>query len=194
MAATLETLISNVARIAGFVKVYADLPRLNAKQTAALNVNLGQLFKNLTALAAYTPPTPVVVALAAPLPEAIPVETPPNFGVRQEMSSGLYNEWVSDWIQRTFPAAYVDWPPMVGAIEPGAIATAATEAGCLAQVSAAGTLGFPGGPWHELGEWSLYTALVSTDGVHRVFHMGKLVGSQDGGDGLEFAHSLGFNW
>lgn len=110
------------------------------------------------------------------------------------MGSGLYNEWVSAWFVRTFPEAYVDWPPTVRAITPEAIRTAALAAGCLAQVSACGSLGYPGGPWDAMGDWSLYTALVSTDGRHEVFHMGKLVGTQDSGDGLEFAHSLGFNW
>jgi len=129
--------------------------------------------------------------LATSVPAATP---PPNFGESDAMSSGLYNEWVSAWIQRTFPDAYVNWPPEVKAISPEAIRVAAKAAGCLAQVSACGTLGFPGGPWDAMGDWSLYSALVSTGGVHSVWHMGKLVGTQSGGDGLEFAKSLGFNW
>jgi hypothetical protein len=114
------------------------------------------------------------------------------------MSSGLYNEWVSAWVQRTFPEAYRDYPPLVHAIDPIAISGKAKEDGCLAQVCAAGVLGFPGGPWVDLGDWRLFTGLTSTSDdaglTHRVWHMGTLVGTQTGGDGLEFAKSLGFYW
>jgi hypothetical protein len=118
----------------------------------------------------------------------------PNYGDSRAMSSGLYNDWVVEWIKAKFPEAYVNWPPEVRAIAPDAIANAAKADGCLAQVCAAGVLGYPGGAWADMGDWSLYTAVTSTDGTHQVWHMGQLVGTQVGGDGLEFAHSLGFNW
>ena len=123
-----------------------------------------------------------------------PAAVAPNYGDSRAMSSGLYNDWVVEWIKAKFPEAYVNWPPEVRAIAPDAIASAAKADGCLAQVCAAGVLGVPGGAWAEMGDWSLYTALTSTDGTHQVWHMGQLVGTQVGGDGLEYAHSLGFNW
>ena len=129
-----------------------------------------------------------------------PAEVVPNFGDSKAMSSGLYNDWVVAWVQRHFPEAYTDWPPTVKAISPDAIASAARADGCLAQVCAAGVLGYPGGAWADMGDWSLYTALTSTsDGgqfIHRVYHMGKLVGELAGGPdvGLDYAKSLGFDW
>jgi hypothetical protein len=145
--------------------------------------------------------TPEVRLASREAAEVEPAEAPPNFGDSDRMSSGLYNDWVVEWVQRRFPEAYVNWPPEVKAISPDRIAAAAKEDGCLAQVCAAGVLGFPGGPWDELGDWSLYTALTGTseDGgfVYKVFHMGKLVGqtqSASPDDGLAFAALLGFNW
>ena len=187
--ASLETLIGNVVTIRGFIGVYLKVPTLNARQKAALATNLAQLDKNLAALAAFTSPVvdppfvaPVKAVLADPLP---------NFGDRPEMSTGLYREWGAAWW-----TAHFDGLP---AVEYGTIADAAVAEGCLAQVCAAGLLGSPDGPVAGLGDWSLYTALTTTQDdtggvVHRVYHMGRLVGSQAGGNGLEFAHSLGFDW
>ena len=196
--ASLETLVANVAKIAGFVKVYLKVPVLNARQKAALAKNLAQLDTNLAALLAYTPPTPVVVPLAVTAVKAA-VEPPPNFGESDAMSSGLYADWMAKWVVARFPAAYANWPPEVGNITPDALHAAAVEDGCLAQVTACGNFGTPEAPYPDLGDFSLYTALTSTSTdsggwKHQVWHMGKLVGTQSGGDGLEFAHSLGFNW
>jgi hypothetical protein len=58
----LEELIGNVAKIAGFVKVYLAVPVLNARQKAALAKNLAQLDRNLTALLAYVPEDEVTLA------------------------------------------------------------------------------------------------------------------------------------
>lgn len=195
--ASLETLIANVAKIAGFVKVYLKVPVLSPSQKAALKKNLAQLDKNLAALVAYTPPPPVVVPLTVPAVKAA-VAPPPNFGESDAMSSGLYADWMSKWVVARFPAAYANWPPEVGSITPEALHDAAVEDGCLAQVTACGNFSTPDGVWAALGDFSLYTALTSTMDdaglTHRVWHMGKLVGTQSGGDGLDFAHSLGFNW
>ncbi len=198
--ADLATLIANVTKMRHFVGVYLALENPSAKQKAALKVDLGQLDRNLAALAAYK--APVALVPATPLvPVAAPVEPVPNFGESNAMSSGLYNDWVSAWVQRTFPEAYRDWPPTVYAIGPQEIVDAAKRDGCLAQVCAAGTLGYPTGPHDAIGDWSLYTALTSTSTdsggwLHQVWHMGKNVGEKLGGtdDGLEFAASLGFNW
>ena len=120
-----------------------------------------------------------------------PAAVAPNYGDSRAMSSGLYNDWVAAW--------WIDHFGEGGhAVDYGTVADAAKTDGCLAQVSAAGKLGSPAGPVPGLGDWSLYTAYTTTsdeDGLtHRVYHMGQLVGTQVGGDGLEFAHSLGFNW
>lgn len=122
-----------------------------------------------------------------------PAAVAPNFGDSRAMSSGLYNEWVAAW--------WIDHFGEGGhAVDYGTVAAAAVADGCLAQVCAAGKLGSPAGPVPDLGDWSLYTALTGTsDGgqfVHRVWHMGKLVGELVGGpgDGLDYAKSLGFNW
>lgn len=144
-----------------------------------------------TRLAVLASP-PLAAKEAADLAPA--VEPPPNFGESKAMSGGLYSAWVTAWFQAKFPEAYRDFPPVVHAVDPGAIADAAKADGCLAQVCAAGVLGVPGGAWTDMGDWSLYTGLVGSNDVHSVWHMGKLVGTQAGGDGLEFAHSLGFNW
>ena len=114
-----------------------------------------------------------------------PAAVVPNYGDSKAMSSGLYNDWVVEWIKAKFPEAYVNWPPEVRAIAPDAIASAAKADGCLAQVCAAGVLAYPGGPWAEMGDWSLYTALTSTDGTHRVWrkdsghHAADIVGLED---------------
>ena len=127
-------------------------------------------------------------------------EPPPNFGESQKMSSELYGEFAIKWMQRTFPHLYADWPPTVHATSPQSIADAAKRDGCLAQVTAAGVFGGPDSFNAGLGDYSLYTALTSEgtgDGfVHKVWHMGELVGEKVGGpdDGLDYAHSLGFNW
>jgi hypothetical protein len=193
--ATIAELIENVAKIRKFVGIYLDVPEPTDRQKNAMKVDLVQLDRNLGALqAALT--APVALVTDVPLPPVVKAlaEEVPNFGDSPAMSSSLYNEWVSAWFVRTFPEAYRDWPPTVYAVTAQQIAEAATEDGCLAQVSASGSLGWPDGPYADLGDWSLYTALVTTDGFHRVYHMGKLVGEQDGGDGLEFAKSLGFDW
>lgn len=200
--ASIEQLIGNVEKIRKYIGVYLAVKgELSPKQKAALATNLGQLDRNLNALrAALVGPAPVaVIAPVEPPAVAALVEKVPNFGDSPAMSSGLYGEWVSEWVQRTFPEAYRDWPPKVYAITPQALHDAAVRDGCLAQVTACGNFSFPGGPTADLGDFSLYTALTSTmtdDGrlVHNVWHMGQLVGTQEGGDGLEFAHSLGFDW
>jgi hypothetical protein len=149
--------------------------------------------------------TRLAVLVSPPLAKAEvadlnPPEDVPNFGDSKQMSSALYGDWVGGWMQRNFPEAYRDWPPTVHAVTPQAIADAAKADGCLAQVCAAGALGTPGGVWSDLGDYSLYTALTSEstgDGfIHRVYHMGALVGEKIGGpdDGLEYAHSLGYEW
>jgi hypothetical protein len=183
--ATLADLIANVIKIRGFIGVYLDVPTLSPKQKAALKTNLGQLDRNLAALAAFIAEPVAVVPVAKVLADKVP-----DFGVRPEMSSALYGEWVAAWWVTNFGGlASVDYGQIVGQ---------AKADGCLAQVCAAGKLGSPDGPVPDLGDWSLFTALTSTqdeDGLtHRVYHMGTLVGTQSGGDGLEFAHSLGFNW
>jgi hypothetical protein len=198
--ATLADLIENVVSIKKHIDVYAALPRLNAKQTAALRTNLGQLGKNLAALAAYEAPVPIIVPLAvAPVKVAGPAA--PNFGESDAMSAGLYGDWMAKWVVARFPDAYADWPPTVKGIEAGTLAAAAVEDGCLAQVTACGNFGNPESRGADLGDFSLYTALTSTstdtgEWNHQVWHMGKLVGEKIGGpnDGLDFAHSLGFNW
>lgn len=197
--ATIAELVANVEKIRKFVGIYLDVPELTDRQRNALKVDLVQLDKNLAALAAALKAPVAIATPTPPVAVAVLAEEVPNFGESKAMSSGLYGDWVSEWFQRTFPEAYRDWPPTVYAVTPEAIVEAATKDGCLAQVSACGSLGFPGGPYDDLGDWSLYTALTSTstdDGrlVHNVWHMGKLVGTQEGGDGLEFAKSLGFNW
>lgn len=129
------------------------------------------------------------------------VEPAPNFGDSKKMSSELYGEFATKWMQRTFPHLYADWPPTVHATSPQSIAEAATRDGVLAQVTAAGVFGPPDGYNAGLGDFSLYTALVGEtrdDGqfTHNVWHMGKLVGTAVGGPdiGLDFAKSLGFDW
>jgi len=71
--ATLAELIENVVSIKKHIDVYAALPRLNPKQTAALRTNLGQLGKNLAALAAYQPPIEATRAAQ----DAAPFDAPP---------------------------------------------------------------------------------------------------------------------
>lgn len=151
-----------------------------------------------TRLAVIASPRAALVAREAD--ELNPIGDVPNFGDSDQMSGALYGDWVTAWVQKRFPEAYRDWPPTVHAISPQALANAATEDGCLAQVTAAGVFGVPDTEG-SLGDFSLYTALASTalDGgmfIHKVWRMGKLVGSRIGGpdDGLDFAHSLGFNW
>jgi len=73
--ATLTELIENVVSIKKHIDVYAALPRLNPKQTAALRTNLGQLGKNLAALAAYIE-TPSQARALAPDEK---VEVPPEW-------------------------------------------------------------------------------------------------------------------
>lgn len=186
--------MTEIQRLAAAIKTISEtyLGRVVAKGDTA------GILKWSTRLADYSTRLAALVAPPLTAEERIAlapaVEAPPNYGVRQEMSSVLYGDWVTAWVQRTFPEAYRDWPPTVHALAPGAIATAATKDGCLAQVCAAGVLGVPDGAWADMGDWSLFTGLVGTDGVNDVWHMGNLVGTQDGGDGLEFAHSLGFNW
>lgn len=92
-------------------------------------------------------------------------------------------------------------PPTVHAITPEALHEAAVKDGCLAQVTATGNFTTPDGVLAALGDFSLYSALTSTstdtgEWKHQVWHMGKLVGEKVGGtdDGLDFAHSLGFDW
>lgn len=192
--------MTEIARLAAAIKTISEvyLGRVVAKgdEPAILKWSL-RLADYSTRLAALVAP-PLTAEERMALAPA--VEPPPNFGNRQEMSAGLYGDWVTAWFQRTFPEAYADWPPTVHAVAPGAIADAAKADGCLAQVCAAGVLGDPAGPWADLGDWSLYTALTGTTDnggfVHRVWHMGKLVGSMVGGpgDGLDYAKSLGFNW
>lgn len=151
-----------------------------------------------TRLSAIVAP-PLTVAERTALAPA--VVAAPNFGDRPEMSSGLYGEWVGDWVVKTFPEAYRDWPPLVYAITPQALLAAAQRDNCVAQVAACGNFGEPDGVFAGTVDFSLYTALTGTntdDGqfLHRVWHMGKLVGETVGGpgDGLDFAEVLGFNW
>jgi len=136
--------------------------------------------------------------LAEPEEFAPIVAPPPNFGASNKISSGLYGDWVSAWFQSSFPEAYRDWPPTVYAVAPGTIAEKAKADGCLAQVCAFGPLGAPDGAWAGMGDWSLFTGLVSTSSegnfVHNVWIMGKLVASQTGGpDGLPFAIANGLD-
>jgi hypothetical protein len=71
--ATLAELIANVVKIRGFIGVYLDVPTLSPKQKAALKVNLGQLDKNLAALAAYQAP----VSMSAAAQDKAPFDAPP---------------------------------------------------------------------------------------------------------------------
>jgi len=72
--ADLATLIENVVSIKKHIDVYAAVPRLNPKQTAALRTNLGLLGQDLAALAAYVAPSPSRAA-ATDEPEAdVPAE------------------------------------------------------------------------------------------------------------------------
>jgi len=187
--ATVAVLMANIVRLGKAVEKYAAIPKPTPKQQAALTKNVGLLNVNIAALQAALVTAPLVPSAA---PALAPVEKPPNFGVRQEMSAALYGAWVDAWFVRTFP---------LGTADPGDIAKAALADGCLAQVSACGSLGYPDGIYAKLGDWSLYTALVSIglEGQqfeHRVYHMGALVGTQVGGpgDGLAYAKTLGFNW
>jgi hypothetical protein len=120
------------------------------------------------------------------------------------MSSGLYNDWVTAWVKRSFPEAYKDFPPTVHAIDGKDIIAKAKEDGCLAQVCAAGTLGGPNDLYGKDGDWSLYTALLGTSGEagqpmqyrYRLYILGKLIDtldSNDPGAGLEWAISKGLN-
>jgi hypothetical protein len=186
--ASFNEALANVIKIRGFIGIYLKVPTLNAKQKAALATNLAQLDKNLATLATFATPVadpPFVAPVAAVLADPVP-----NFGERPEMSSGLYGEWVAAWWAKHFGG--------LASVNYGTIVEQATAEGALAQVCAAGKIGSPDGPVPDLGDWSLFTALVSTQDdagiTHRVFHMGKLVGTQEGGDGLDFAKTLGFNW
>jgi hypothetical protein len=191
-----------------------EIQRLAAAIKTISEVYLGRVVKSgdrdgiakwSLRLADYSTRLAILVSPQAALAKAEvadlnPVLKAPNFGDSAQMSSALYGDWATEWFQRTFPEAYRDYPPTVHAVAPGAIAEAANRDGCLAQVCAASVLGTPDGAWSELGDFSLYTALTgeSSGGqfIHKVWHMGKLVGEKVGGpdDGLEFAHSLGFEW
>jgi len=133
----------------------------------------------------------LVEVLPEPEPEpVVDLAEVPNFGESKAMSGALYGDWVAAWWAKNFgELASVDYP---------VIAEQATADGCLAQVCAVGKLGSPDGPVPDLGDWSLYTAYtmaMDENGLtNRVYHMGKLVGEQVGGNGLEFAKSLGFDW
>lgn len=193
--------MSEIARLAAAIKVISEkyLTRVvksgDEAGIAKWSLRLADYSTRLAVLA-----SPKAALAKAEVADLNPPEEVPNFGDSKQMSSALYGDWVGKWMQRTFPEAYRDWPPTVHAVTPQAIADAAKADGCLAQVCAAGALGTPGGVWSDMGDWSLYTALTSEttgDGfIHRVYHMGKLVGELTGGpdDGLEYAHSLGFDW
>jgi hypothetical protein len=191
--ATVAVLMANIVRLGKAVGVYAAVPAPNAQQRAALTKNVKLLNTNIGGLAKAMGAVPVPPPVVVPV-DPVPVETPPNFGGSKERSITLYYDWVMAWLRRAFPDA--------GTFDPGAVAKVAKAAGCLAQVSATGViLGWPDGPWADLGDWSLYTGLVGTSLEagqieFRVYHLGKLVGSKVGGtqDGLAFAASLGFNW
>jgi hypothetical protein len=60
----LATLIANVVKIRGFIGVYLDVPTLSPKQKLALKTNLGQLDRNLAALAAYQVPAEMPAKVA----------------------------------------------------------------------------------------------------------------------------------
>jgi len=129
-------------------------------------------------------------------PEAEPAEpavVPPNFGFSAKISSGLYGEWVTAWVQRSFPEAYRDWPPKVYSIAPDSIVAKAKEDGCLAQVCAAGTLGSPDGPWAGMGDWSLYTNFTNSNEHCVLWIMGEKRGEADVADGLAWAIGLGLD-
>jgi len=191
--------MTEIERLAAAIKTISEtyLTRMVAKG------DIGGVQKWSLRLADYSTRLAVLTGPAlsrAEVAELNPVEPPPNFGDTPQMSSALYGDWVTAWFQRTFPDAYRDWPPTVHAVDPNTIVAAAKADGCLAQVCAAGVLGTPDGAWSELGDFSLYTALTgeSSEGgfIHKVWHMGKLVGEKVGGpdDGLDYAHSLGFDW
>jgi hypothetical protein len=120
---------------------------------------------------------PAQVPLPAAFASVTPATPMPNPGASNKQSSVLYGAWVYAWLRSTFPDAF----PLAGpvkALEPSAIVEAATAAGCLAQVCAAGTLGNPDAPAAPGLDWSLFTGLVGTgDGpyAHNVYVMGKLV-------------------
>ena len=121
-------------------------------------------------------------ALALEEEDEIAVEVP-NYGYSRKISGILYGLWVRDWLRASFPAAFIDWPAKVHAIEPLDVATKAKADGCLAQVCAgSGVLGNPEGPWASLGDWSLFTGAVMEAGVAQVWIMGEKVAEEPNGD------------
>ena len=197
--ATVAVLVTNITRLGKAVAKYAAFSSPTAVQKAALDKNVKLLNVNIAglgqALAAAAAPL-VIVPPTIPAPPG-PIAAAPDFGIRQEMSATLYWPWVSAWFQARFPDAY----SAGRGVPPDEIAAQATADDCLAQVCGCSLLGYPAGIYSTLGDWSLYSALVSISvesGLveHRVYHMGKLVGTKVGGasDGLAYAKSLGFNW
>ena len=173
--ATLEELIANVSKIRRFVGVYLDVKEPTPKQRDALRVDLVQLDRNLAALTAALAPT-----LRAATIE--PIEAPPVAEPSNRISSKIYGAWGMVWFQESFPEALADYPPVVHLIDPARIAEKATGDGVLAEVCAAGFLSTPGGLWPELGDWSLFTGLVTTTGdaaLAQLWIMGELVATTD---------------
>ena len=181
--ATVADLMAQIIKFGKAAGKYAAIPSRTAAQEAALRKNVSLLNTNISALDKVLAAAPV-----APVPDKAP-----DYGVRQEMSATLYAAWALAWMKKTFPDA--------GTFDPSAVLQAAKAAGCLAQVCASGVVGWPDGPYADLGDWSLYTSVVGTSldaGTmdFRVYHMGQLVGEKIGGpnDGLAYAKSLGFDW
>ena len=186
MAATLAELIANVASIRKLIGVYLAVKEPNAKQRAALATDLKQLDKNLAALAAFNPATPL-----APVPVVTSPKVP-LFGASNKLSRLLYGPWVAEWWSKQAWAS-------LASVEEATVAAKAAADGCLAQVTAAGKLGSPHGPYADLGDWSLYTDYPNTSSEfgwrHEVWIMGELVASEESHDpdGLPFAIANGID-
>jgi predicted NBD/HSP70 family sugar kinase len=110
-------------------------------------------------------------------PVVIGVGPPPSFAPSNRISSKLYGPWGLAWFRASFPDAYVNYPPVVGLVDPERLVAKATADGVLAQVCAAGLVGVPGF-FAVTCDWSLFSGLVTKSGSEpsaTVWVMGKVV-------------------